>query len=143
MRKSSQLLLTFLLNACWQIALIAALASFGSWLLRNSVARYRHWIWVSSAVSVFSEFRLTTSWQILTSANLTATAFQTNSTEQPEIEPLVSVNTQVPSCRNSSVCTEAFLFQSHSRDRSSFDLFAISCFIAFSGSFKHGQQPND
>ena len=27
MRISSQLLLTFLLNACWQIALIAALAS--------------------------------------------------------------------------------------------------------------------
>jgi beta-lactamase regulating signal transducer with metallopeptidase domain/uncharacterized membrane protein YkoI len=45
MRTSSQVLLTFLLNACWQIALIAALASFGSWLLRNSVARYRHWIW--------------------------------------------------------------------------------------------------
>ncbi len=45
---SSQVLLTFLLNACWQIALIAALASFGSWLLRNSVARYRHWVWASA-----------------------------------------------------------------------------------------------
>jgi hypothetical protein len=51
MRISSQLLLTFLLNACWQVALIAALASLGSWLLRNSVARYRHWIWVSALVS--------------------------------------------------------------------------------------------
>ena len=45
---SSQLLLTFLLNACWQIALIAALAALGSWLLRNSVARYQHWVWVSA-----------------------------------------------------------------------------------------------
>jgi beta-lactamase regulating signal transducer with metallopeptidase domain len=48
MRISSQLLLTFLLNACWQVALITALASAGSWLLRNSVARYKHWIWVSA-----------------------------------------------------------------------------------------------
>jgi beta-lactamase regulating signal transducer with metallopeptidase domain/uncharacterized membrane protein YkoI len=48
MRLSSQLLLTFLLNACWQIALIAAVASLGSWLLRNSVARYRHWVWATA-----------------------------------------------------------------------------------------------
>jgi beta-lactamase regulating signal transducer with metallopeptidase domain len=48
MRTSSQVLLTFLLNACWQIALIAALASFGSWLLRHSVARYRHWVWAGA-----------------------------------------------------------------------------------------------
>ena len=47
MRTSSQLLLTFLLNACWQIALIVALASFGSWLLRHS-ARYQHWLWVAA-----------------------------------------------------------------------------------------------
>ena len=53
MRISSQLQLTFLLNACWQIALIAALASLGSWLLRKSVARYRHWIWVSALCLAF------------------------------------------------------------------------------------------
>src|SRR5215216_5098090 len=53
MRTSSQLLLTFLLNACWQIALIAALASSGSWLLRNSVARYRHWVWASALCLAF------------------------------------------------------------------------------------------
>ena len=48
MRTSSQLLLNFLLNAAWQIALIAALASLGAWLLRSSSARYRHWLWVSA-----------------------------------------------------------------------------------------------
>ena len=48
MRVSNQLLLTFLLNACWQIALIAALASLGSWLIRHSAARYRHWLWVTA-----------------------------------------------------------------------------------------------
>jgi beta-lactamase regulating signal transducer with metallopeptidase domain len=53
MRTSSQLLLTFLLNACWQVALIAALASLGSWLLRNSVARYQHWVWVSALCLAF------------------------------------------------------------------------------------------
>jgi beta-lactamase regulating signal transducer with metallopeptidase domain len=53
MRLSSQLLLTFLLNACWQVALIAALASLGSWLLRNSTARYRHWVWVSALCLAF------------------------------------------------------------------------------------------
>src|SRR5215510_650259 len=48
MRISSQLLLNFLLNAAWQIALIAALASLGAWLLRASAARYRHWLWVGA-----------------------------------------------------------------------------------------------
>jgi len=48
MRTGSQLLLTFLLNAVWQIALIAVLASFGAWLLRRSPARYQHWLWVAA-----------------------------------------------------------------------------------------------
>jgi beta-lactamase regulating signal transducer with metallopeptidase domain len=48
MRTSSDLLLTFLLNACWQIPLIAAAASLGSWILKRSPARYRHWVWVSA-----------------------------------------------------------------------------------------------
>jgi beta-lactamase regulating signal transducer with metallopeptidase domain len=53
MRLSSQLLLTFLLNACWQIVLLAALASLGSWLLRNSFARYRHWVWAMALCLAF------------------------------------------------------------------------------------------
>ena len=53
MRIASQLLLTFLLNSLWQIALIAALAAFGAWLLRNSSARYRHWLWVSALCLAF------------------------------------------------------------------------------------------
>ncbi|HEX6728541.1 MAG TPA: M56 family metallopeptidase [Pyrinomonadaceae bacterium] len=53
MRTSSELLLTFLLNACWQILLIAAVASFGSWLLRHSSARYRQWLWVSALLLSF------------------------------------------------------------------------------------------
>src|SRR5678815_2463276 len=53
MRLSSQLLLTFLFNAFWQIALIAATASLGSWLLRNSFARYRHWVWAAALCLAF------------------------------------------------------------------------------------------
>jgi beta-lactamase regulating signal transducer with metallopeptidase domain/uncharacterized membrane protein YkoI len=53
MKISSQLLLNFLLNAVWQIALIAALASLGAWLLRSSSARYRHWLWVSALCLAF------------------------------------------------------------------------------------------
>lgn len=53
MKTSSQLLLNFLLNAVWQIALITALASLGAWLLRSSSARYRHWLWVGALCLAF------------------------------------------------------------------------------------------
>ena len=49
----SEVLLTFLLNAFWQVALIAALAAAGSWLLRNSIARYHHWLWVGALCLAF------------------------------------------------------------------------------------------
>lgn len=53
MKVSSQLLLTFLLNACWQIALIAALSWLGSRLMRNSQARYGHWVWAGALCLAF------------------------------------------------------------------------------------------
>ena len=53
MKLSSPFVLTFLLNALWQVALIAGLAAAGSWLLRSSVARYRHWLWSSALVLAF------------------------------------------------------------------------------------------
>jgi len=48
MRTASQLLLTFLLNAGWQIALLVGFVSFGAWLLRHSATRYQHWLWVAA-----------------------------------------------------------------------------------------------
>jgi TonB family protein len=45
---TSELLLTFLLNACWQIALLGAAAVFGDWLLRRVTVRYRHLLWVGA-----------------------------------------------------------------------------------------------
>jgi beta-lactamase regulating signal transducer with metallopeptidase domain len=53
MRLSSPLVLTFLLNAVWQIALIAGLAAAGASLLRNAVARYRHWLWAGALCLAF------------------------------------------------------------------------------------------
>jgi len=46
--KTSELLLTFLLNAIWQIPLIASAAAVGAWLLNQSSAKYRHWVWVAA-----------------------------------------------------------------------------------------------
>ena len=69
MRISSQLLLTFLLNAFWQVALIAGLAALGSWLLRNSVARYRHWLWASALCLAFFVPAFTASLILLDNSN--------------------------------------------------------------------------
>ncbi len=46
MRTLSQFLLTFLLNASWQILLIAAMASLCDRILSGTAARYRHTVWV-------------------------------------------------------------------------------------------------
>ncbi|PYS62072.1 MAG: hypothetical protein DMF76_09660 [Acidobacteria bacterium] len=46
MRVIAQLVLTFLLNASWQIALLVAFAMLCDWLLRGLAARYRHSLWV-------------------------------------------------------------------------------------------------
>jgi TonB family protein len=48
MRVGAQLLLTFLLNASWQAALVAAFAAVCDWLLRGTAPRYRHGLWVAA-----------------------------------------------------------------------------------------------
>ena len=50
MRIISQILLNFLINASWQLALIAAVASVCAWLLRTTVPRHRHLLWVAALV---------------------------------------------------------------------------------------------
>jgi TonB family protein len=46
MRVAEQFLLTFLLNASWQVALIVAFATLCDWLLRGTAAGYRHLLWI-------------------------------------------------------------------------------------------------
>jgi TonB family protein len=48
MRAISQLLLNFLANAAWQIALIVAVASVCAWLIRSLGPRQRHALWVAA-----------------------------------------------------------------------------------------------
>jgi beta-lactamase regulating signal transducer with metallopeptidase domain len=74
MKLSSQLLLTFLLNACWQVALIAAFAAIGSRLLRNSSARYRHCVWATALCLSFLVPAFTSSRTLLDSASQTVSA---------------------------------------------------------------------
>lgn len=50
MRSVAQLLLTLLLNATWQVAVVTLLAACASWLLRESAAWCRHSVWVAAIV---------------------------------------------------------------------------------------------
>lgn len=50
MDRISEALASFLLNATWQIAVIALVAWLCSHLLRNAGARYRHALWVSALI---------------------------------------------------------------------------------------------
>ena len=87
MRTISQLLLTFLLNACWQIPLVAALATFCAWLLRRSSAKHRHLLWVAALLISFLVPAITSS-RILTDSFVVATASQqTVAIEQGTINP--------------------------------------------------------
>ena len=92
MRMSSPLVLTFLLNALWQVALIAGLAAFGSWLLRNSVARYRHWLWASALCLAFFVPALTASQTLLDTAAQSSTplTFETIPPLIAETEPFAA-----------------------------------------------------
>ena len=49
----SQLLLSILVNACWQIALLTAFATICHYLLRRAPAPYRHWLWVITLTACF------------------------------------------------------------------------------------------
>ena len=91
---NSQLLLTFLLNACWQIVLIAALASLGSWLLRNSFARYQHWLWVSALCLAFLVPAFTSSQTLLDTpaSTLPAVPFVTESISPLSQEPVPNLS---------------------------------------------------
>lgn len=50
MKTLIQLLLTFLLNASWQIAAVTAFAAVAAWLLRGTAAWCRHSLWVAALI---------------------------------------------------------------------------------------------
>ena len=97
MKLSSPLVLTFLLNAVWQVALIAGLAVSGSWLLRNSVARYRHWLWSSALCLAFFVPAFTASQTLLDNVTFTNSPVTfANETIPPLVvtEPFTAVSTR-------------------------------------------------
>jgi TonB family protein len=51
MKLLTQAVLTYLLNASWQVALVVAFAVFADWLLRGIAARYRYVLWVITLVA--------------------------------------------------------------------------------------------
>ena len=108
MRTINQLLLTFLLNSVWQIALIASLAALSAWLLRNSAARYRHWIWVA-ALLLSLGVPLTTSYGFLTPVFSQAEAVQSASNLQPSIPPIAIGNRRVFEFTTQTSTSDAFL----------------------------------
>jgi len=54
MRTISELLLTFLFNACWQIAVVTAVAALCARLLHRTSARNQHLLWVVALAFSFS-----------------------------------------------------------------------------------------
>jgi beta-lactamase regulating signal transducer with metallopeptidase domain/uncharacterized membrane protein YkoI len=104
MKISSQLVLTFLLNACWQVAVVAALASVSSWLLRNSSARYGHLVWVAALILSFGMPLATTVKLSNESISLTNNV-RPQLVEQDLIQPLVqferTTQPKVPLIENS------------------------------------------
>jgi beta-lactamase regulating signal transducer with metallopeptidase domain len=86
-------LLTFLLNACWQIPLITLLAVCGARLLKTEVARYSHVLWVAALLLSFLVPTVTSS-SVLVDAIAEMTAKQR--IQAPNLEFPVTVETTVP-----------------------------------------------
>jgi beta-lactamase regulating signal transducer with metallopeptidase domain/uncharacterized membrane protein YkoI len=105
---SSQFLLTFLLNACWQVALVVAFASVSSWLLRNSAARYRHWIWVA-ALLLSIGIPVTTSSRLLSSVFFQRKPVSASAVNNLDIGAVVPLETIEPGERPLQLSSEAFL----------------------------------
>jgi HEAT repeat protein/beta-lactamase regulating signal transducer with metallopeptidase domain len=61
MLRTSEFILNFVLNSCWQIAAIIAVAALASRLLKNGPARYRHALWIFALVASLAVPLLTAS----------------------------------------------------------------------------------
>src|SRR5436190_7988795 len=73
------LLLTFLLNAVWEITLVAAVAAGCAWLLRDATSRYKHRLWVAA-------FIISSLLPVLTSSGFSAREMLDQLRFQPENE---------------------------------------------------------
>ena len=79
--RTISLLLTFLLNACWQVALVVAAAALSARLLRRAATRYRHMLWVTALVAALGLPVLTSSDLLQVSLSSGAASRTTNGQE--------------------------------------------------------------
>src|SRR5262245_13587862 len=89
MLRVSEFILNFVLNSCWQIAAIVAVAFLASCLLRNGPVRYRHALWVvalvaSLVVPLLTATRFVPAW-IQTVPNAVAPGGATNNSPQEDL----------------------------------------------------------
>jgi beta-lactamase regulating signal transducer with metallopeptidase domain len=90
MLRTSELILNFVLNSCWQIAAIVAVTFLASRLLRNGPARYRHVLWVvalaaSLIVPVLTATRIIPTFQVQTEPSAVAPGRVNNSGPQEDL----------------------------------------------------------
>ena len=102
MKIAAEYFLSFLLNASWQVALVAAVASLADFLLRRTLARYRHWLWVA-ALLLSLALPLATSLRPLLTRDGPTTAVQTAEPVRPivvayvpESNPVTTTNLVQP-----------------------------------------------
>src|SRR5215475_2442471 len=124
MRAISQLLLTFLLNACWQIVFITLAAALCAWFLRRTSARYRYLLWVIALASSLvaplltssrllegkssEPARVQVSTQTEKAGEFFADRFIPPDTQPARPAPLRQVNSFVPITRNMAALVVVF-----------------------------------
>ncbi|HKE56369.1 MAG TPA: M56 family metallopeptidase, partial [Pyrinomonadaceae bacterium] len=126
MRISSQVLLTFLLNACWQIPLITLLALVAARLLKTEVARYTHVLWVAALLLSFLVPALTSS-NVLVEALGEMTVKERIGT--PNLEDPVAVATTLPTP------TTGFAWQRPGFAAVQLDLYLATALLLLYGAF--------
>src|ERR1044072_5234962 len=96
MLKTSEFILNFVLNSCWQIVAIATVAALASRLLKNGPARYRHALWVfalaaSLIVPLLTTTRLVPTWistfQVVAPRPVPSVVAPGNNDAQPDVTP--------------------------------------------------------
>jgi TonB family protein len=109
MRILEQMLLTFLLNASWQVSLIVTFAVVCDWLLRGVAARYRHLLWVTTllaciAMPVLSSVRFAR--ETVAQQSSTTQDFARPTVTSRILTPGVEIATQSPERSDAALTSE-------------------------------------
>jgi beta-lactamase regulating signal transducer with metallopeptidase domain len=122
METISRYLVTFLLNALWQMPLVAAVAALGSRLMRNGPAAHRHAIWVAALIAAV----LLPVASVRTGERTAAVAFQAPSAPQ-----LASSNSPAQSTSPSTPAAPARRTVAYAQNTAQILLAAYALFFLF------------